>query len=96
LREAGGYHGSNVWTGFTRIRADKGVRRGVVTMKVFGDGAAEGKERSVVEGRNSRDTADAVCSEELSGHRFARPSGLTDKKFSTAIAEDPGEGRRMC
>ena len=68
MREAGGHHGGNVWAGFTRIRADKGVRRGVVTMKVFGDGTAEGKECSVVEGRNSRDAADAVCSKKLSRH----------------------------
>jgi hypothetical protein len=44
------------------------MRRGVVTVEIFGDGTAKGKESGVVEGRNSRDAADAVCSKKLSRH----------------------------
>ena len=68
MREAGGHYGSNVWTGFPGIGTYEGVRRGVVTVEIFGDGTAEGKESGVVEGRNSRDATDAVCSKKLSSH----------------------------
>lgn len=55
-------------TGFPGIGTDEGMRRGVVSVEVFGDSAAEGKERGVVEGGNSRDAADAVGSKKLSWH----------------------------
>ena len=87
LREPGSCYRSNMRTGFSSVGANKSVRRGVVAVKVFRNGAAEGKKRGVVEGRNSRDAADAVCSKKLSRHRFEEPSGQTDKKFSTATTE---------
>jgi len=68
LREASGHYGSDVWTGFPRISSDEGMRRGVFLMEVLGDGTAQCKEGGVVEGRNSRDAADAVCSKKLSWH----------------------------
>jgi len=76
--EARSDDGSNVRTGFARVRADKRVRRRMIAMKVFGDGTAERKECGVVEGRSSGDAADTVGAKKLSrhilrGHSQGRP-----------------------
>ena len=89
-QEACGDDTGNVWAGFAGVRADQGVGRSVVAVKIFRNGDAESKKRSVVEGRSSWDAADTVRSEELSRHRVRGRRAPTDKKFSTAIRKSRG------
>jgi len=68
VSEARSDDGGNVRTGFAGVRADERVRRRVIAMKVFGDGAAESKERGVVERGSTGNAADTVGAEKLSRH----------------------------
>jgi len=96
LKEAGGDDGRNVWAGFAGVRADEGVRRTVVAMKILGNGKADRKESGVVEGRSSGDAADTVCSKKLSRHSVKGRWAPTAKKFSTAAVESRGRMRGIC
>ena len=82
--------------GFAGVQADKSVRKRMTSVQKFGDRATECEKGGVVEGRSSGDAADTVGAKKLSGHRVSGRQGLTNKKFSTAIAESRGGQRRMC
>jgi hypothetical protein len=94
--EARSDDGGNMRAGFAGVRADQGVGRRMITMKIFGYGTSERKESGVIERRSSRNAADTVGAKKLSRHSLRGRWGQADKKFSTALAESRGGERRLC
>ena len=63
----------------------------MITVKKFRHGKAERKEGRVIERGSPGDAADTVGAKKLSRHSVGSRWQLTNKKFSTEIAE--GRGR---
>src|SRR5579883_475727 len=66
--QALGKEGSDVRAGLARIHADQNAGGAVLVPQVLAESQTGGVKRRVVQGRSTRDSADAVSAEEFFGH----------------------------